>query len=232
VARAFGGALPTSCGLFDLNSLRTFTYSHIAKMPVDYSKWDALELSDDSDIEVHPNVDKRSFIRAKQSQIHQTRAQRRHHIETLQYEDIVNQGLLIRINRLLTALKSHKTDTASLEEVVLRSTIESLGDIRNDKPSAPPPGVHANAEPITYSKMMGSLIDQVKTQVENAKPEKPLEAFIDGVTEHKDKVDGLQVELHKKLDELEKEERKHITSNDIRPGFDYSKVCIHIRIQV
>lgn len=28
------------------------------------------ELSDDSDIEVHPNADKRSFIRAKQNQIH------------------------------------------------------------------------------------------------------------------------------------------------------------------
>ncbi|KAF3354984.1 hypothetical protein VdG1_04409 [Verticillium dahliae VDG1] len=52
-------------------------------MPVDYSKWDALELSDDSDIEVHPNVDKRSFIRAKQNQIHQERQQRKHQIETL-----------------------------------------------------------------------------------------------------------------------------------------------------
>jgi Cdc37 N terminal kinase binding len=28
-----------------------------------------LELSDDSDIEVHPNVDKRSFVREKQNQI-------------------------------------------------------------------------------------------------------------------------------------------------------------------
>ncbi|KAJ3526462.1 hypothetical protein NM208_g11179 [Fusarium decemcellulare] len=52
-------------------------------MPVDYSKWDALELSDDSDIEVHPNVDKRSFIRAKQNQIHQERQQRKLQIETL-----------------------------------------------------------------------------------------------------------------------------------------------------
>jgi cell division cycle protein 37 len=27
---------------------------------MDYSKWDKLELSDDSDIEVHPNIDKKS----------------------------------------------------------------------------------------------------------------------------------------------------------------------------
>ena len=49
-------------------------------MPVDYSKWDALELSDDSDFEPHPNVDKRSFIRAKQHQIHEQRAVRKHQV--------------------------------------------------------------------------------------------------------------------------------------------------------
>lgn len=74
-------------------------------MVLDYSKWDALELSDDSDIEVHPNVDKRSFIRAKQNQIHQQRQQRRHEIATLGYERIINDGLLKRIDGLLTALK-------------------------------------------------------------------------------------------------------------------------------
>ena len=69
-------------------------------MVLDYSKWDALELSDDSDIEVHPNVDKRSFIRAKQNQIHQQRMQRRHEIETLKYERIINDGLLERSMRI------------------------------------------------------------------------------------------------------------------------------------
>ena len=67
------------------------------KMVVNYSKWDALELSDDSDVEVHPNVDKRSFIRAKQNQIHMEREKRRHEIKTLKYERIVNDGLLERI---------------------------------------------------------------------------------------------------------------------------------------
>ena len=37
---------------------------------LNYAKWDNLELSDDSDIEVHPNVDKKSFIRWKQRDIH------------------------------------------------------------------------------------------------------------------------------------------------------------------
>ena len=40
-------------------------------MPIDYSKWDKIEISDDSDVEVHPNVDKQSFIRWKQRDIHE-----------------------------------------------------------------------------------------------------------------------------------------------------------------
>jgi Cdc37 N terminal kinase binding len=59
-------------------------------MPVDYSKWDALELSDDSDFEEHPNIHKPSFIRAKQAQIHQQRAERKSRIATLKYERLVN----------------------------------------------------------------------------------------------------------------------------------------------
>jgi hypothetical protein len=34
-----------------------------SSMPLNYSKWDQLELSDDSDIEGHPNVDHKSLVR-------------------------------------------------------------------------------------------------------------------------------------------------------------------------
>ena len=51
---------------------------------LNYSKWDNLELSDDSDIEVHPNVDKRSFIRWKQRDIHEKREMRK--IQRSHYE--------------------------------------------------------------------------------------------------------------------------------------------------
>ncbi|KAF2673599.1 Hsp90 co-chaperone Cdc37 [Microthyrium microscopicum] len=198
-------------------------------MPVDYSKWDNLELSDDSDIEVHPNVDKRSFIRAKQAQIHQDRAQRKHHIETLKYERIINDGLLLRINRLLTALKSHKPDAAArADELVLQSLIESAGDPSDDQPPAPPAGVHSQTEEQPrYSKMMASLVDQVKHEVDEKKGENRLESFITGITEHKDKVDGLQKELNAKLQELEKEQAKHITSDDLKEGFSASHVSKH-----
>ncbi|KAF1988847.1 hypothetical protein K402DRAFT_411353 [Aulographum hederae CBS 113979] len=197
-------------------------------MPVDYSKWDALELSDDSDIEVHPNVDKRSFIRAKQNQIHQERQVRRHRITTLKYERIINDGLISRIDRLMTALKSHKPESGgSIEEVVFQALIESAGDPSEDTPPPPPEGVHTDVQErgMTYSKMMASLVDQVKKVVDESNEEGDrLELFIKEVGTHKTKVEGLQVELEKKLAELEKEEKRHITSDDVKVGFDVSHV--------
>lgn len=196
-------------------------------MVLDYSKWDAIELSDDSDIEVHPNVDKRSFIRAKQNQIHQQREQRRHEIETLKYERIINDGLLERIDKLLGALQKHEDSNRDPEELVFQSLIESAGDPAADQPPAPPAGVHANVkEQPKYSQMMGSLVDQVKKEIDgSSKSDKPIQAYITGVQGHKDKVLGLQQELLQKLAELEKESTSKITSSDIHTGFDSSHVA-------
>lgn len=188
---------------------------------------DALELSDDSDIEVHPNVDKRSFIRAKQAQIHQQRDQRRHQIKTLKYERIINDGLIERIDHLLTALKSHKpsANNDNADQLVFQALIESAGDAAKDTPPPPEDGVHQNVkEQPTYSKMMASLVDQVKKAVDEKKPADRLDAYIEETGEHKKKIQGLQIELEAKLLELEKEDKRHITSDDIHTGFDYSNV--------
>ena len=195
-------------------------------MVLDYSKWDALELSDDSDIEVHPNVDKRSFIRAKQNQIHQQRFQRRHEIETLKYERIINDGLLKRIDNLLAALRKHEDSARSPDEIVFQAVIEAAGDPHEDQPPAPPEGVHTHEkEQPKYSQMMGSLMDQVKKEADEAGPSDRFQAYIRGVEGHKTKVLDLQQELLAKLAELEKEESRKITSDSIHTGFDSSFVA-------
>ncbi|KAK2740646.1 hsp90 co-chaperone Cdc37 [Myotisia sp. PD_48] len=194
-------------------------------MVLDYSKWDALELSDDSDIEVHPNVDKRSFIRAKQNQIHQQREQRRHEIATLKYERIINDGLLKRIDALLSSLNTHKDSSRNPEELVFQALIESAGDPSNDQPPAPPENVYTRerAQP-KYSEMMGSLVDQVKKELDESKPDDRYNAFISGVDGHRTKVLDLQQQLLVKLAQLEKEEGSKITSESIHTGFDSSHV--------
>ncbi|KAI9889560.1 MAG: hsp90 co-chaperone Cdc37 [Vezdaea aestivalis] len=194
-------------------------------MVLDYSKWDALELSDDSDIEVHPNVDKRSFIRAKQNQIHETRFRRRHQIETLKYERIVNNGLLSRIGKLLAALKSHKNSSRNPQEIVFQAIVESAGNPADDKPPTPPEGVHSQVdEQPTYSKMMGALMDQVKTEVDKSPDEDRFASFLKAIEGHQKKVEGLQKELEGKLAELESEEGSKITSDSIHTGFDSSSI--------
>ncbi|RMZ75011.1 hypothetical protein DV737_g5515, partial [Chaetothyriales sp. CBS 132003] len=197
-------------------------------MPVDYSKWDALELSDDSDIEVHPNVDKRSFIRAKQNQIHQQRFERRREIETLKYERIINDGLLERINALLDALEKHRAeaDDRNPDELVFHALVESAGDPAKDEPPPPPPGVYTSQKERQprYSKMMGSLVDQVKKEVDDAKSPHRYADYVSGVRGHLSKVQKLQQELLQKLAELEKEEKSKITSESIHDGFNASHV--------
>lgn len=193
-------------------------------MVVNYSKWDALELSDDSDFEPHPNVDKRSFIRAKQNQIHQQRHERKHHIETLKYERIINDGLLRRIDTLLAELRSHEAEAKDRNQFVFQALIASAGDPDDDQPPKAPEGVHSKDEQPLYSQMMGALVDQVKKEVDEAEQDNWYKAFIKGVEGHKKKVSGLQKDLNVKLEELEKEESRKITSESIRDGFNSSSV--------
>lgn len=189
---------------------------------------DALELSDDSDIEVHPNVDKRSFIRAKQNQIHQEREQRKHEIATYKYERIINDGFLNRINRLLTALESHKAEAESkdINQITFQSLMESA-DPNNDTPPPRPEGVHTGEkELVSYNKMIATLIDQVKNTVNEKKPadDEKYDMYLLEIKQHSARVVDLQRQLNEKLAELENLEKKKITSESIHTGFDSSSV--------
>lgn len=196
-------------------------------MVLDYSKWDALELSDDSDIEVHPNVDKRSFIRAKQNQIHQQRYERRHHIETLKYERIINDGLLQRVDSLLATLRGHEADAGSQpDDFMMQALMEAAGDLAADEPPKPPEGVHSKSEQPRFSQMMASLVDQVKKEFEEAKSDGDwYQGYLKGVERHQKKIIDLQKELSEKLTELEAEESRKITSDKLHDGFNKSSVA-------
>lgn len=188
---------------------------------------DALELSDDSDVEVHPNVDKRSFIRAKQNQIHQTRLQRKHDIGTLKYQRIVNDGLIRRISNLLASLRAHASEAATRSpgEVAFQAVMESAGDPKDDKPPPPPEGVNSEGQEMhTYSKMMATLLDQVNKALDEKKPDDRYGAMVEEIEEHEKKVKDVQKDLLNKLNELEKEEGKKITSEGLHMGFDSSHV--------
>ncbi|KAK0753213.1 hypothetical protein B0T18DRAFT_9168 [Schizothecium vesticola] len=200
-------------------------------MPVDYSKWDALELSDDSDIEVHPNVDKKSFIRAKQQQIHQERQQRKAQIETYKYQRIINDALIKRITDLIAALKTHASEAESRNpaEVAFRAVMESAAslDPKDDQPPPRPAVIHnADEQQPSYTKMMAAILDDVNKKLEAKKVEqdKRYGAMIVEIEDHLHQATSMQAEMLTKLAELEKEEGRKITSEGIHMGFDVSSV--------
>jgi cell division cycle protein 37 len=73
--------------------------------------------------------------------------------------------------------------------------------------------------------MMGSLVDQVKKEVDEKKEPDRYRAYVNGVNGHLTKVQGLQQELLVKLAQLEREESSKITSDSIHTGFNTSHVA-------
>jgi cell division cycle protein 37 len=180
---------------------------------------------------VHPNVDKRSFIRAKQNQIHAERQQRKNQIETLKYERVINESLIKRISSLLASLKAHASDakTRNPGEVAFQAVIESAAslDPKDDQPPPRPAGVHNAEEKLpTYTKMMATLLDQVNKALDEKKldGDKRNDGMVAEIGDHLKKVTDLQAQLHEKLAELEVEESRKITSESIHTGFDSSHV--------
>ncbi|KAK4232729.1 Cdc37 N terminal kinase binding-domain-containing protein [Achaetomium macrosporum] len=200
---------------------------------VDYRKWDALELSDDSDIEVHPNVDKRSFIRAKQNQIHMERQQRKREVHALKHERIINDALLQRLHVLASTLRSQQAGSVDSNlnpaDIAFQAVLElaSTNPTEDSPPSRPEGVFDSDLPPLpTYSKMLATILDEVNKTLQERQTEKDrrYEAFIQELGAHVQKVQDLQAELVRRLDTLEQQDSNKITSESYHVGFDSSHV--------
>lgn len=180
-------------------------------MPLNYSKWDALELSDDSDIECHPNVDKRSFIRLKQRQIHQQRDERKQKIEQLKHEAGLNATLLEKINQLLQGTKKDGADH-------LRQTASKLSTSHQVQPTS------SDVQP-TIDQMIFNLISQVLTKIKNDNSSQDEDSAAEEQLKfHLKRLSDREEQRKVELQREEAEAKKHITSEDIHDGFDVSHV--------
>lgn len=189
-----------------------------------------MELSDDSDIEVHPNVDKRSFIRARQSQIHAERQQRKLQIEALKYEDVVNRTLLQRVAALHAALKSHLLEAHAHNpaDIAFQAVIETTPrKPEEDNPPPRPEGVFSTETPLpSYTKMVMGILDEVKKKLDEQEipHDKRYETMTEEIGAHIQAIQRSQGELVEKLAALEKKDAVKITSESYRTGFDSSHV--------
>ncbi|CCF56888.1 hypothetical protein KAFR_0B05920 [Kazachstania africana CBS 2517] len=181
-------------------------------MPIDYSKWDKIELSDDSDVEVHPNVDKKSFIKWKQQSIHEQRFKRNQDIKNLETQVDMYANLNKRVDKIL-----QQVDVAKFADLT------SITKFLNENFDKVEKSAGDNVDPdiATYNEMVEDLFEQLKgdAKKENKNPE-------DGtiikqlLLNHRSKIDSVTVEAKEKLDELYKEKQAHISSEDVHTGFD------------
>jgi cell division cycle protein 37 len=192
-------------------------------MPLNYSKWDQLELSDDSDIEGHPNVDKRSLIRWKQRDIHEKREIRKTKIASLSAEIACNDVLLLRLRSILDSLKSPDPSFPSLTSY-FNSLVDRLQ--RDPSPEKPPTNSLGQVAATTYDAMVLSLLMQVsdaaKKKVEATQNHSDAElgdALIEELNHHVVKLGEVQNTHRQDLALEENEQKKHITSEDMHDGF-------------
>lgn len=180
-------------------------------MVLDYSKFDNIELSDDSDIEVHPNIDKKSFIKWKQRDIHEKRERAKQQMAHYHTEVEMNQELMSRIDKLMEALKQKVSDTpASIIAKVMQSYPAGSGSGPRNGP--------------TYREMMESLLKQIDAEVKSIREEDMAAAITHKLSMHRDKLLGIIAKRRTEIKQLEEETSKKITSDGLREGFNYSSV--------
>ena len=186
-------------------------------MPIDYSKWDKLELSDDSDVEVHPNVDKKSFIRWKQQDIHQKREERKNEIKILEQQLEMYKHLNKRMDYVLSLQKKDKDavkvfmNVEDLEKL-LNANFDKLEKCEGDR-------IDSDIPP--YNEMVCDLIEQFHSELKRD-DKLTLQAVLFKIIEHRAKIEKVSEEANAKLAELYKEKELHISSEDMNDAWNSS----------
>ncbi|KAI8147120.1 hypothetical protein BJV82DRAFT_597851 [Fennellomyces sp. T-0311] len=183
-------------------------------MPLDYSKWDNLELSDDSDIECHPNVDKRSMIKWKQEAIHRERAERKANITQLEQFIPLEEWVLSQLGPFPDFLakgepKQAISDTLQkLELLKMFAKKENRGIVAIDSPAKP------NTAPLTLEKALDDLINTYTPKKETANEDTRNE-LTDRFKELIGKAQVVLDKSRKELERLKKEESRKMTSENM-----------------
>ncbi|CCE78786.1 Piso0_000815 [Millerozyma farinosa CBS 7064] len=201
-------------------------------MPIDYSKWDNLELSDDSDIEVHPNVDKRSFIRWKQRDIHEKRQQRNIEIKSI----LVQLRMYARLNERMDYLLGVIPKQSLCDEALVMETLNREFDpeekfdyekLKEEKGNELRKGLKDlvfEAEETENTPPYNEMIEDLFIQIKEDHPEAASDPdkLLGYIKEHRVKIDDVLSKQSVKLDSLLAEKSQLISSEDYQTGFDRS----------
>ncbi|PWN17918.1 hypothetical protein BCV69DRAFT_285510 [Microstroma glucosiphilum] len=181
---------------------------------LNYSKWDNLELSDDSDVEVHPNVDKKSFIKWKQRDIHEKRETRKQELAAYRTELGFNDTLEPLLKEITDSTKSQGHQYFSREVSRLSAGRAERGN--KDGPNGP-----------TTDDMLLSLLLQINEEPSvKGKADTELdEALVAKLVDHQGRLKARTLQLKADIQRIEEEDKKKITSEGLKEGFNSSHVA-------
>jgi cell division cycle protein 37 len=134
------------------------------------------------------------------------------HYET---EIAMNNHLLKMLDQLIGTFGSQTSD--SPEEVVMQALIQLSSADHSDAPAIPQgtPG---------YGQMLASLVDTIKKEIDEEKPDDKWTTFVGKLKEHREKLEQQTKDTGKKLEGLREEESAKITSDDVHEGFSVGHV--------
>ncbi|KAI9262278.1 hypothetical protein BDA99DRAFT_408136, partial [Phascolomyces articulosus] len=170
-------------------------------MPLDYSKWDNLELSDDSDIECHPNVDKKSMIKWKREAIHRERAERKAQIEQLEQFIPLEKWVLQQLAPFPSYLEKYGVES-TLEKL---KTFQALAQKAGRHIVAVDAATKPDTPPLTLDKALANIIK------ENVKQDELLQS----IESLQKKAAVVLEKSEKELERLRKEQNKKMTSENM-----------------
>lgn len=159
------------------------------------------------------------------------RQQRKLQIEAYKHQRIVNDALIKRLSLLISTMQSQHT-TSVLDDpsvFAFKAIMESaLRSPEEDTPPKQPDGLtDVDSPPLpTYSKMMVTILDEANKALAGRQIEDGLrfEALVEELHGHVGAIQEVQTNLAKKLDDLEQQSARKITSENYHVGFDSSYV--------
>ena len=181
------------------------------------------QVSDDSDIEGHPNVDHKSLVRWKQRDIHEKRQQRKHKITQLEAELACNKVILTRLDKVADDTAAQGADGPAF----FSRLVEQLK--RSPAPDKPKSGA---ANQPTYDALLEASLMRTFEALKNkgVTPGDPkfAEKLVQAIRDHTAEFRAADAEQETQLAVEVAEQKKKITSDDIHDGFESAVSGCHM----
>ncbi|ORE12808.1 histone H3 [Rhizopus microsporus] len=181
-------------------------------------KWDNLELSDDSDIEVHPNVDKRSMIKWKREAIHRERAERKAKIEYLQKFIPQQKNVLQKVKDLKNLLN---------QDDGVKKVMEKLESYQSEAEALDLPKPPAGQPQLNIKDIFAAMKTQIATGLAQTSSEQVKQTLLERFCQTESTVQKTIDNASQELEKLEKEARKKLTSENMFTSEKSSKTILN-----